>query len=269
MTIRNFLATMTVIALSLTLAVGLALANSRAVYEAAYHASVNGDDQRAVELYTQAITTSKLTQRNLASAYFNRGLAYRKLGMYKSALADYSAAIEVKPDYVAAINNRGYLHLLMGDNVGALRDLSQALALRPDNPLALTGSGVAYSRLGMYDMAAVELGRAVNANRTYADAYAHYAWLLATCPVDKYRDGARALEMAKKAVFIKRTAMNLDALAAAYAETGDYKRAIKTQQQAMLVLKRTALTQYFHDFADRLEVYQTNRPWREPNHQQF
>jgi hypothetical protein len=49
------------------------------------------------------------------------------------------------------------------------------------------------------------------------DAHAHnqLAWLLATCPDDNYRDGTKA------------KSESMGALAAAYAETGDWENAIK------------------------------------------
>ena len=47
-------------------------------------------------------------------AYFNRGFAYDKLGLYDQAIKDYSSALEIDPNNVYAYYNRGYnsIHIL-------------------------------------------------------------------------------------------------------------------------------------------------------------
>ena len=54
------------------------------------------------------------------------------------------------------------------------------------------------------------------------------AWLLATYPDSKSRDGAEAVRLAERACDLteRRILALLDTLAAAYAETGDFPRAI-------------------------------------------
>ena len=39
--------------------------------------------------------------------YFQRGIAYRNLEDYDAAIADYTKAIEINPNYAEAYNNRG------------------------------------------------------------------------------------------------------------------------------------------------------------------
>lgn len=231
--------------------------------KAGYLALEAGDDARAVELYTRAIEVPGLGTRRLASAYFNRALAQRRLGKLDLALSDYNQAVELWPSYARAYNNRGYLYLLKGNNVQALRDLSQSLMLQPDNPLAHVGLGVAYQRIAMYDWAEMEFKRAIEVNPNYVEAYQRLAWLLATCPKPKYRNGARAVCLAQRAVFLKPSPMNYDALAAAYAEIGRFDLAQENQRKALARLRQAALNEYHDDFSRRLSAYMAGRPWRE------
>jgi len=61
------------------------------------------------------------------------------------------------------------------------------------------------------------------------------AWLLATYPDSKSRDGTEAVRLAERACDLteRRVPALLDTLAAAYAETGDFPRAISVAEEAL------------------------------------
>jgi tetratricopeptide (TPR) repeat protein len=61
------------------------------------------------------------------------------------------------------------------------------------------------------------------------------AWLLATYPDPKSRDGAEAVRLAERACALteRRIPVLLDTLGAAYAETGDFPRAISAIEEAL------------------------------------
>src|SRR6267378_5789854 len=56
---------------------------------------------------TAVIRSGKRRPRELAVAFTNRGLAYRALGDFDRAFADYDSAIKLDPSYSLAFNNRG------------------------------------------------------------------------------------------------------------------------------------------------------------------
>jgi tetratricopeptide (TPR) repeat protein len=89
------------------------------------------------------------------------------------------------------------------------------------------------------------------------------AWFLATCPEDSIRNGAEAVRHATKACELTswQEWKYIDTLAAAWAETGDFQRAIEYEQQAL------ELKNFDEDarkrMEDRLALYRKRQPVRD------
>jgi hypothetical protein len=99
-------------------------------------------------------------------------------------------------------------------------------------------------------------------NPDHPNAYKNLAWLQATCPEERFRDGSDGVRNARRAIDLtqgKQTAW-LEILAAAHAESGDFAAAVECQSKALeaaaLPDRALALT--------RLDSYKAWRPWREP-----
>ena len=93
--------------------------------------------------------------------------------------------------------------------------------------------------------------------------YNNLAWLLATSPDAALRDGRKAVEYAAKACALTgyRRASNLDTLAAAHAENGDFKSAVRWQERAMRALPAQPAEQ-IADYRERLKLYEQGKPYR-------
>ncbi len=95
------------------------------------------------------------------------------------------------------------------------------------------------------------------------------AWELATCPIDTLRDGKEALRLAEKEVAADPDhPYSIDILAAACAETGDFARAVKTEEEALRKLIYVAGPQgnfqgHEKEFKERLALYKTGKPYRQ------
>ena len=63
-------------------------------------------------------------------------------------------------------------------------------------------------------------------------AYNELAWLYVTCPDKSFRDPEEAIRLANIALEIKREPFILDTLACAYAEMGDFEKAIEIEKEA-------------------------------------
>jgi tetratricopeptide (TPR) repeat protein len=99
------------------------------------------------------------TAANLATAFYNRGNAYGKKGDDDSAIADYSRAIQLRPDYAKAFHNRGDAYMRKGDYDRAIADFSQAIQFEPEYARAFGNRGFAYMRKRDYDHAIADFER--------------------------------------------------------------------------------------------------------------
>lgn len=95
-------------------------------------------------------------------------------------------------------------------------------------------------------------------------ALGNVAWILATCPEAEYRDGNKALQLSLQLLKVNENdPTNLDNLAAAYAEVGNFGAAVSTQQKAIAALKMTAEATKTDEFKQRLHSYEQKRAYRE------
>lgn len=95
-------------------------------------------------------------------------------------------------------------------------------------------------------------------------ALGNVAWILATCPEAEYRDGNRAVELSLQLLKVNENdPTNLDNLAAAYAEVGDFSAAISTQHKAIEALKMSPEITKTDEFMQRLQTYEQKRAYRE------
>jgi len=76
-----------------------------------------------------------------ARDYFELGNYDYDLGDCDQAIADYTHAIGINPQYAEAYNNRAYTYMMQNDYSPALADLNRAIELRPDYVNALMNRG--------------------------------------------------------------------------------------------------------------------------------
>jgi tetratricopeptide (TPR) repeat protein len=93
------------------------------LFNSALAKSEAGDIQGAIADYTEAIRLHP----NYAQAYNKRGiLRGRNLKDYPTAKADFDRAIEIDPNYADAYYNRARVRNFLGDKDGAIADFQKA-----------------------------------------------------------------------------------------------------------------------------------------------
>lgn len=76
---------------------------------------------------TSLIASRKHKSADLALFYYNRGTAYSDKGNSKSAVDDFSRAIEINPYDARFFYNRGNERSQSGDGIGAIKDYDRAI----------------------------------------------------------------------------------------------------------------------------------------------
>ncbi|MCE9556032.1 MAG: tetratricopeptide repeat protein [Planctomycetes bacterium] len=130
-------------------------------------------------------------------------------------------------------------------------------------PQFYRGRGDAQLSIGNQKEAIDDYEQALKKMPTDSGILNNLAWVLATSPNDKLRNGKRAVELATLAC--KETEFKaphiLSTLAAAYAETGDFKAAIEWSEKA--VQAGAGDTEVNEQLAKELASYKDGKPWRE------
>ena len=82
-----------------------------------------------------------------------QGAANYRAGNLEQAIADYTKAIELDPDFAVAYNTRGFAYANSGDLEQAIADYDKAIELNPDLAVAYTNRGSAYADSGNLEQA--------------------------------------------------------------------------------------------------------------------
>ncbi len=198
---------------------------------------------------------------NDPETFIRRGNAYRNQGEPEKGLADFDQAIALSPDRAEAWFGRGQIHRVLKDHEQAIADFTRSISLLPDHVPSFQQRGNLYKLQGRYKEAIADLTRAHELNPDDAEILNDLAWMLATCPDDRFRQGQKALALALKSVTFSHDPQYLDTLSAAYAETGDFEAAVANLAKALSMVQ--GYPKLTNEFIKRLRCYRNRLPWRE------
>jgi len=265
--------------------------NAAAWFQRGRITGVRGEFEKALEHLNKA---AEMEPRNVAVLMI-RAAVLQELGKSDEAMKDVNRALELRPDNPALLRLRAAILAGSGQLSQAVRDLEQVreqgsaepsidlqlgllysiqkrhgkaleqfdkvLAVEPRNVAALRGRADTLLSLGRHAEAIVDYEKALEVDPNDSGVLNNLAWVLATSPDEKIRDGKRALELAAKACELTeyKAAHILSTLAAAYAENGDFENARKWSQKAVELGSETEK----EALQKELESYQRNEPVRE------
>jgi tetratricopeptide (TPR) repeat protein len=232
----------------------------------------NHEYNRAIQIFTRAI---KIYPED-ANHWSNRGVVYLLLGEYQMALSDLNRAIEISNtinsdkqkmrDLAGYFKNRGIINERIGEYDKAILDYDRSIEITPSDSGLYSNRALVYHKKSKYVESIDDYNKALEINNKNSSANNGLSWILATCKDDKYRDGSKAILLAKKA--LKKDSkkyLYIATLAAAYAETGNFEEAIHTQEKAIALLKKSneAGINNLINYEERLSSYKAGMPWRD------
>ena len=123
--------------------------------------------EKAIADFTRAI---ELEPQHVA-AYDNRGNALHFLGRHEEAIVDFTRAIELEPQHAEAYINRGSTLNDVGRHEEAIADCTCAIELGPPHAEAYVGRGNALNDVGRHEEAIADFTRAIELEPQHVAAY--------------------------------------------------------------------------------------------------
>jgi tetratricopeptide (TPR) repeat protein len=185
-------------------------------------------------------------------------------GQLEAAASELSTLLESQPDHPLALKRLGIVLTHLERDAEARQALLRAAAHAPGDaelPLALA---VLNARRGDAAGSIARYREALRLSPDHPLILQRLAWTLATSDDASVRDGAEALALAERLCRLSGCAQapELDALAAAYAETGRFDLAVPTAERAQRRASEARAAELADAIAGRVELYRRGEPYR-------
>ena len=248
--------------------------------DAQYHEQL----KEAVYYFKRAIDFKEIH----SDAHSNLALCYLELGRIAEAIEQFERALEIKPDFLNAKVNIAMLYHRLGLAAEAKKDTETAAAdykraaRELEEVLHFDARHIrAHMLLAEVYWRQAELadGKAQPEKRRDAALELNEAaWLMATNVEDGLRNGGGAVQQASRAIGIMGPLPEfLDTLAAAWAEVGEFAKAVATAKQAADAAEQLAAKQAAEGAAEhaaaakrlaeairgRMQLYEQHKPYRD------
>jgi len=218
-------------------------------------------DSETLFKHVLAVTTNNDVAEN------NLGIVYLRQGNLDEAILLLQAAVDLRPDNSPAHENLAKALLQKGDVPDALVHYRKLSELQPDNIEVHNIVGTVLIQQGRLREGVEEWQKVLAIQGDNGNAMSNLAWVFATSPDDSLRDGPKAVHFAEEALRIsgRRIPILFRTLAAAYAETGDFSKAIQTAQQGLDLANSQGNSSLASDLQGNITLYKEQQPLRDPS----
>lgn len=216
-----------------------------------------GEGEPAIAEFNTAI---RIDPRRL-DAYTGLATVYLLRSDSRKALEVFDHAVLVDPRSPDAHEARAVYFLSHGKNEKALEDLNEAVRLDPAGASRLRMRARVWFEKQDFAKALSDLNEAIRLEPNDIEAQQGRAWILATCPDPRIRNGEQAVVAAKGACELThwKVAHALTTLAAAYSETGNFTAATQWQEKALGLVADNGPEH--HEYRRLLERYRAGKPY--------
>jgi tetratricopeptide (TPR) repeat protein len=175
-------------------------------------------------------------------------------------------AIQLDPGFYEAWNNLGVCLAYQGLTDQAMSSFRQALKINPGYENSTVVLAALLNQTNNYAAAIGVYQDALKSNPDLVWARDDLAWLLATCPDARFRDGHRAVNLAEHACQLTHyeEPAPVRTLSAAYAEAGQFSNAVDSASLAEQLFAKQGNTPQALTSMKMLSLFQAGQPYREP-----
>lgn len=220
-------------------------------------------------------------------------------GNFESAARQFEELLRAQPDDAELHGKLGEALAAMNQDEKAISHLAEACRLNPRDTGSLLNLGISLGKLNRsseaeqkfaevvekdaesseahYHLGSIRarlhrpeeavgpLRKAIELNPAHPAALNELAWIMATSPQDKLRNGAEAVKLAERAVqnTENKKAQAMDTLAAAYAEEGRFDDAVSTAQKAQETARKMGDFKVVEEMKKREELYWQGKAYRD------
>src|SRR6266516_3114690 len=218
-------------------------------------------DSETLFMHALAVTSNNDVAEN------NLGIVFLRKGKLDDAISLLQAAVDLRPENSPAHENLAKALLQKGQVADALVHYRKLLELQPDNIEVHNIVGTVLIQQGQAWEAVEEWQKVLAIQPDNGNAMSNLAWVFATSPDDSLRDGAKAVQLAEQAMRISggRIPIIFRTLAAAYAETGEFSKAIQNAQKGIELANGQGNSGLAADLQSNIALYQAGRPLRDPS----
>ena len=188
-----------------------------------------------------------------------------KQGDYDAAIRHYREALRIKPNDAKAHNNLGIILVRYKKYKDAIFHLSEAIRIDSNYAEPHYNLAIIYANQKNIEKAIHHYKKALFLKPNMAQALYNLSWILASCEDERFRNGEKAVELAKKfcKIYQYNQPLALDALAAAYAETGKFDEAVTVAQKALELASKQGSKKLVLGLNKRLGLYKKGQPFRQ------
>ena len=122
------------------------------------------------------------TMKNLANAYYFRGIAKFGKSDFDGAIGDYGQALQLDPADADYLNSRAAAYEAKNDVDRALADYNEAIKTSPNSIYAYNNRGAVFQRKGDFARAAADYGEVTKLQPNNIDAWSARCWVRAISP---------------------------------------------------------------------------------------
>jgi tetratricopeptide (TPR) repeat protein len=193
------------------------------------------------------------------------GATLHYLGKYQQAAEENQAALNLNLNLAKAMQNLASDFFEMGKHNEAIAYAEKAKKLEPTSASSYLHLSTIYVRSGYTAKAVESLQEGLTQLPHEVSLLKRLAWLLATSRESNQRNGIKSVQLAEEACKItsNQDPEAVEVLAAAYAEKGDFQRAIEFSWRAYEIARSINRADIGKRLQAQLKFYQANQPYRE------